>query len=163
MRKGNNPQKEMLLEKDSFTHLVVVPVYIPQLDGYYAESFRIFKNCILSLQKTVHAKTFISVVNNGSCSEVIGFLNKIYETKIIHEVVHTENIGKINAILKGLAGHTMPLVTIADADILFKAYWQVKTQEIFNSFPKAIAVSILSFTPLMREYSKVILLFVFLV
>jgi hypothetical protein len=34
--------------------------------------------------------------------------------------------------LKGIAGNAIPLVTIADADVLFFKYWQSETTKIFD-------------------------------
>jgi len=153
MRKGQNPQKEAVLEQGTFTHLIVIPVYIPRLTDYYAESFKILRSCLLSLQKTVHSKTFISIVNNGSCKEVLEYLNEIYNTNIIHELIHTENIGKTNAILKGIQGHNIQLVTIADADILFKNNWQQETFKIFQNFPKAAVVGLIPQFKMFSTYS----------
>lgn len=154
MRKGKNPQKEAVLEKDEFVFQIVIPVYIPNLKDYYTESFKVFKNCILSLQKTVRKKSFISIVDNGSCSEVVQFLNEQYIAGRINEIVHTKNIGKLNAIIKGMSGHNMPLVTIADADILFKQNWQAETISVFNNFPKTGVVGLIPQFKMFASYSS---------
>lgn len=75
--------------------------------------------CIESLLKTVHSKTCITIVNNGSCKEVEDYLNILYQGAKIHEVIHTENIGYINAMLKGIADQNFPIFPNADADVLF--------------------------------------------
>lgn len=154
MRKGNNPQKEAVSNSNEFTHHVVMPVYIPSLEDYYKESLEILKMSIGSLEKTVHEKTFISIINNGSCAEVAHYLDKLHYSKVIHELVHTTNIGKINAILKGIAGHQMPFVTITDADILFKNDWQEETQKIFNVFPKVGVAGIIPQFKMFSTYSS---------
>jgi len=143
MRIGNNPQKEAILENNGYVFQIVIPVYIPNLRGYYTESFKVLKNCIFSLQKTVSYKTFISIVNNGSCGEILQYLNEQLRAGRINEIVHTHNIGKLNAIIKGMAGHNIPLVTIADADILFKQDWQTETITVFNNFPKSGVVGLI--------------------
>jgi hypothetical protein len=45
-------------------------VYIPHQEGYFKDSLKILQLCINSLVATVHAKTCISIVNNGSCDDV---------------------------------------------------------------------------------------------
>ena len=138
MRKGTNPAKlkNNSVENDCF-HQVIVPVYLPKLEDYYEEGLEILKLCLKSIYLTVHDKTYISVVNNGSCQEVIAYLDELLKHEKIHEVIHTTAIGKINAINKGLAGHHFDLVTITDADVLFTNGWQKAVYEIYETFPKA--------------------------
>ena len=102
MRVGHNPHKDQLLSTPCYLHQVVIPVYIPHQEGYFKDSFKILQLCINSLVATVRAKTCISIVNNGSCDDVKMYLNDLYEQKLIQELIHTENIGKLNAILKGM-------------------------------------------------------------
>jgi hypothetical protein len=143
MRIGNNPYKDKALEKTKYTHQIIVPVCIPNEEGYFKDAFKIFKYCLQSLCATVHSQTYITIVNNGSFPSLVNYLNMMYEQQKIHELIHTENIGKVNAILKGLAGNTISLVTITDADVLFKPYWQHETYKVFNAFPKAGVVGLI--------------------
>lgn len=140
MRIGFNPEKDKIKKKEDFFHQVVMPVYIPNLEGYFTDSFQILKYSLESLIKTSHNKTYISIVNNGSCSEVIDYLQDMFNENKIHEIIHLTNIGYINAILKGIVGHKFTLVTAADADVLFLNNWQEETYKVFQEFPKAGAV-----------------------
>jgi hypothetical protein len=70
------------------------------------------------------------------------YLDQLYLDAKIKEVIHTENIGKLNAVLKGIAGNNIELVTIADADVLFLDNWQSATTEIFRALPKVGVVGI---------------------
>lgn len=141
MRIGYNPHKDKEDSKsDSYSHQVIIPVYIPDHQGYFKDSFAILKLCLTSLFKTSHKKTFITIVNNGSCKEVTDYLNELFLNEQIHEVVTTTNIGKLNAVLKGIIGHNFSLVTIADSDVMFLNGWQKSTYTIFENFPKAGAV-----------------------
>ncbi len=142
MRIGNNPHKDLPHAVPEHLHQVIIPVYIPNFEGYFKDSFKIFKRCIESLLGTVHNKTFITIVDNGSHQVVAEYLEYLHKQKLIHEVISTENIGKINAVLKGLVGNNIPLVTISDADVLFLDGWQNATINIYKSFPKAGVVGI---------------------
>jgi len=142
MRVGSNPYKDKKSKETAYIHQVIIPVYIPNEEGYFKDSFKILENCLNSLLKTVHSKTFITIVNNGSCTKVVTYLNKLFLENKIQELIHTVNIGKLNAILKGLAGNNIEMVTIADADVLFLNNWQNKTLKVFNSFPKAGVVGL---------------------
>lgn len=151
MRVGKNPIKNAVEVLTDFNHQIVIPVYIPNAEGYFRESFQILHYCLSSLFKTCHNKTFITVIDNGSHNKVKDYLDELFESSKIHEVIYTSNIGKVNAILKGISGHDFPLITISDADVLFLSDWQNKTIDIFNAFPKAGAVCI---TPSSRSYSN---------
>ena len=142
MRIGNNPNKDELIPESNYLHQVVIPIYIPNEEGYFVDSFKIFQLCIESLLTTIHNKTFVTIVNNGSGDFVKEYLNKLLREGKIQELIHTQNIGKLNAILKGLAGNEIELVTISDADVLFLPNWQIETAKIFIQLPKAGVVGI---------------------
>lgn len=142
MRVGLNPQKDKLLAASEYNHQVIIPVYIPDNAGYFRDSFKIFKLCLESLFATIHNKTFITIVNNGSGNFIKDYLDDLFKNRKIHEVIHTENIGKLNAILKGLAGNAIELATISDSDVLFLPNWQLETAKIFKEVPKAGVVGI---------------------
>ncbi|MGV6845009.1 MAG: glycosyltransferase family A protein [Lutibacter sp.] len=143
MRQGNNPNKDKKNKSSFFNHHVVIPVYIPTDKGYFKDSFEIFKLCLKSLFKTSHKKTYITIINNGSSNEINTYLVSLYKEKKINELITTENIGKFNAIIKGVSGHKFDLITISDADVLFKPNWQAETINLFNSFPKTGVVGLI--------------------
>jgi len=140
MRIGKNPQIAKSLQTSNYFHQVIVPVYIPNNKDYFKDSFNVFKITLGSLLKTCHAKTFISIVNNGSSDEVEAYLEELYQVGKIHELIHTNNIGKVNAVNKALVGQSFPLVTMTDADVLFLNGWQKSVYDVFEAFPKAGAI-----------------------
>lgn len=142
MRIGINPSKELQDFDAQYSHQIILPLYIPELSGYYEKSLEVFKICLNSLKKTVHKNTFITVVNNGSCNEVVDYLNKLYSASDINELIHTTNIGKNKAIIKALSMHNFKIVTISDADVLFVENWQKETMKILYEFPKASVVGL---------------------
>lgn len=142
MRVGHNPHKNKQQEDSEYIHQVIIPVYIPNEEEYFKDSFKIFQLCLDSLFATTHDKTFISIVNNGSTSKVLTYLDELLNAQKIHEVIQTTNVGKLNAILKGLVGNNIELVTISDADVLFCPNWQKETTKIFNRIPKAGVVGL---------------------
>jgi hypothetical protein len=141
MRIGSNPQKDKEIAHSDYFHQVVIPVYIPNQEGYFKDSFQIFKFCIESLFKTTHSKTYFTIVNNGSCKEIKDYLENLFEEKYIHELINTTNIGYINAMIKGVSGQNFPIITTADCDVLFLNGWQEHSYEVFEAFPKAGVVS----------------------
>lgn len=143
MRIGSNPEKENKAIKIENYHRVIVPVYIPTFEGYFEEAFDVFKLCIASLLKTVHKKTRITIYNNNCHPLVKEFIDQQFEQSIfIDQVFHSkENLGKINAILAASKGNLEPLITITDADVLFKQDWQKNVEDVFLKFPEAGMVS----------------------
>lgn len=143
MRIGNNPEKINNTLNYSAYHRVVVPVYIPNFEGYFKDAFDIFKLNIESLLLTIHDKTRITIYNNNSASEVKIYIDELYaNNKFIDQVFHSkENLGKINAILACVKGNLEPLITISDSDVLFKHDWQKAVEEVFLNFPNAGMVS----------------------
>lgn len=150
MRIGNNPRKNDKQEATDYLHQVIIPVYIPNSEDYFKDGFKILNYCLNSLFKTIHSETFITIVNNGSCKEVVNCLNELYKNGFIQELIHTTNIGKNNAVLKGLKGHYFEYITIADADVFFLNGWQDETIKVFNTFPKAGVVGIV---PQLKSFS----------
>lgn len=157
MRIGFNPNKDKIQERNDFFHQVIVPVYIPNQEGYFKDSFVILQYCLQSLFKTCHAKTYFTVVNNGSCKEVVEYLNTLYQENKIQELIHTSNIGKLNAVLKGITGQQFPLISITDADVLFLNDWQKATYEIFKVFDKVGVVSTTPSSKMLRYFTSNVL------
>jgi hypothetical protein len=143
MRIGTNPEKnnkDLIVEN---YHRIIIPVYIPHFEGYFKETFEVFKLCIESLLKTVHTKTRITIYNNNCHQMVKDFIDEQFEESVyIDQVFHSkENLGKINAILASSKGNLEPLITITDADVLFKQGWQAAVEDVFVKFPEAGMVS----------------------
>ncbi len=151
MRIGSNPNKEINQERSEFLHQVIVPIYIPNEEGYFIDALKILKICLNSLFDTIHDRTYITIVNNGSCESVVKYLDELFSEKKIRELIHTDNIGKINAVLKGLSGNNIELVTITDADVMFLANWQSETVKVFGEIPNAGVVGIV---PQIKMYNS---------
>ncbi|SHL54059.1 glycosyltransferase family A protein [Flavobacterium xanthum] len=149
MRVGFNPHKDQPQEDPEYTHQIIIPIYIPNEEDYFKDSFTIFKICLSSLFATIHNKTFITIVNNGSGIFVKDYLNELLAQNRIHEVIHTQNIGKLNAIVKGLGGNNIELVTITDADVMFLPNWQKETVKVFAQIPK---VGVVGIVPQFKTY-----------
>jgi hypothetical protein len=142
MRIGINPQKQEQKITLTTHHRVVVVVYIPNEEGFYKDSFEVFKMCLDSLVSTINSHAAITVVNNGSHKKVVDFLNEyLLENKIDTLISHNINIGKIDALIGAARGVRECYITLADADILFVSDWQEKVEEVFAKFPSVGSVS----------------------
>lgn len=142
MRDGLNPQKRNARVKSTYNHRVVMVVYIPQLEGYYAEMFEIFKLSIESLIKTLPKTSAITVVDNSSCKRVKEYQIELHKDgKIESLILLADNIGKIDAQIGAARMSREPLITLTDCDILFDANWVQDTFEIFNAIPETGSVA----------------------
>ncbi|NHM01122.1 glycosyltransferase family protein [Flavobacterium difficile] len=142
MRKGTNTSKEQTISKREVNHRVIIPLYIPHTDEYYSEAFEIFEMTLMSLHKTSTYPNLVSVISDHCCDSINYKLLELKEKKLIDElVIQTQNIGKLNAILKVLRTVDEEFVTITDADVLFVNDWDKEVFHVFSSFPKAAVVS----------------------
>jgi len=142
MRVGDNPVRDQQIQKSDAFHRVIIPLYIPNEEGYYADAFQIFKYCLLSVKKTSCSFIKISVVSNGSCAEVNEKLATLLNENAIDElIIEKSPVGKINSVLKALRTADERLITVTDADVLFDNNWEKAVLEVFKAFPKAGSVS----------------------
>ena len=142
MRKGKNIHRDTKITKSNIKHRVVFPVFIPYEKAYYAEAFAIFKTALLSVHKTASFPIVVSVISNGSSKTVNDKLYGLYKEGYINElIIETDCLGKINSLLKVLRTIQEPMVTVADADVLFLNGWDHEVFKLFKAFPKAGAVS----------------------
>ena len=162
MRRSYNPNKDKEINRTKFIHQVVIPVYIPNKGEYFDDVFKIFRICISSLFITSHSKTYFTVVDNGSCTNVRKYLEELLASNLIHELITVSNIGKYNSIVKAIAGHDIDLITVTDADILFLNGWQKETTKVFNAIPKTGVVGLIpQFLIYQNESENVLLDFFF--
>lgn len=142
MRQGSNPQKAERKLSLATHHRIVVVVYIPNEEGFYKDSFEVFKTCLDSLVVTINSKAAITIVNNGSHKKVSELLQLYLEEKKIDTLIsHNSNIGKIDAMIGAARGAREKYITLTDSDILFVKGWQEKVEEVFAVFPNVGSVS----------------------
>lgn len=144
MRIGVNPEKQKTkLEIDSY-HRVIIPVYIPNLqEDYFKDGLDILKLCLDSLLSTIHKKTKISLINNGCCEEVDNYLSDLHNrhSQVDQLISSKINLGKVNAIYSIVKSNLEPILTIADADVMFLPRWQDEVENIISVYPEAGMVS----------------------
>ncbi|PWG04277.1 glycosyltransferase family A protein [Polaribacter aquimarinus] len=142
MRIGTNPNIHKEIDILQKSHRVIIPVYIPNFEGYFKDSLNVFKVCIESLLLTINTDTVISVISNASCDEVNQYIfNLKKEKKIDRAIFNEENVGKMNAIIAEARASFEDIITFSDADVFFDKNWLSNTFNIFNNFPKAGLVS----------------------
>ncbi len=136
MRVGQNPIKAVESIAPPASVTVLVLCHIPFLGGYYAESLEILKLCLSSLQANTQAPFDLMVFDNGSCSEVRGYLLAEQAAGRIQYLLLSErNIGKPaawNAAFSAAPGET---VAYADSDVYFYPGWLQASLDALRTFP----------------------------
>ena len=143
MRIGENPAKSHTYLDANVAHRVVVPVHIPNLDGYHAQSLQILELCLQSIVATIDADSRVTIVSDASSDEVEEFLRGFSKShpSIDQLFISRKGIGKMNALFSTIRSSIEPFITVTDCDVLFKAGWQEETRRIFQAFPEAGMVS----------------------
>lgn len=137
MRHGVHPAKEAGDLPPFGTHRLVVPVHIPHLEGYFAEARAVLDRCLTSVRLTAAGRVAVTLVSDGSCPEVVADLRAAQDAGWVDQVVVNDpNRGKVDSVLAVARGSFEPLVTISDADILFRPGWVEAVEELFTTFPE---------------------------
>ena len=137
VRSGVHPAKEAGDLPPFGPHRVVVPVHIPTLDGYFAEARDVLARCLESLRLTAAGQVAVTLVSDGSCPAVIDDLRACQDAGWVDQVVLQQpNRGKVDSVLGVARASFEPLVTITDADILFRPGWVGAVEQLFSTFPE---------------------------
>jgi hypothetical protein len=142
MRIGTNPNNHKEIDLTLTSHRVIIPVYIPNSEGYFKEALSVFKVCIESLLKTINCDTSISIISNNSSKEVNEYIQYLWqENKIDRVIFNKENVGKMNAIVAETRASHEEYITYSDADVFFDKGWLKQTFNMFNDVSNAGFVS----------------------
>lgn len=142
MRIGSNPNNHKTIDLNAASHRVIIPIYIPNAEGYFKDSFAVLKVCITSLLATLNKDTVVSLISNGSSEEVNNYIMDLWsQGKIDRAIFNKENVGKMNAVITETRASFEEFITYSDSDVFFDKNWLLQTFEIFKTFPKAGFVS----------------------
>ncbi len=151
MRIGSNPNVNKSISVNDASHRVIIPVYIPNNEGYFKDSFNVLKVCIESLLLTINKDTVVSLISNGSAKEVNDYLADLYfNNKVDRVIFNKENVGKMNAIIAETRASFEEFITYSDADVFFDKGWLFQTFQMFKKIPQAGFVSM---NPTPNNYS----------
>jgi GT2 family glycosyltransferase len=142
MREGENPARTGQSAYTPQQLGIALLVYIPHLEGYFAEALEILKIQIASLHARTPVPFDLLVFDNGSCEEVRAALTGWQAGGWIDWLqLSRHNLGKTGALNWIFAALPNPLVCYADSDVLFRAGWYEKSRRILDAFPAAGIVS----------------------
>ena len=156
MREGVNPNKNKRKLEVYYMHRVISAVYVPNLNGFYANAIEVLDIFFNSLLSTIDEKTAVTIIDNACCDEITGLIES-YSDKIDTIIRHKTNIGKIDAQIGAARGAHEPFITLTDSDILFKRGWVESVLSMFTNFPEVGSVSPIPVRKSMFYYTSSVL------
>ena len=137
MRVGENIAKRSGALSPFGRHRVILPVYIPSLEGYFAKALDVLHLCLESLRCTTRGNASITVISNGSAPSVEEDLVRLYKEGWIDQLaINRRNRGKVDAVVAAARATFEELITITDCDVLFMPGWVEAVEEVFRQFPE---------------------------
>ncbi len=136
-RVGQNPMKNLERRFQPKRVSVCTLVYIPAIEGYWAQSFDVLKICLSSLLANTHEPFDLVVMDNGSCQEVRDFLRELADGGAIQLLILAEhNMGKPgawNVLLPACPGE---YIAFTDSDVLFYPGWLSASLQVMETFER---------------------------
>jgi len=143
MRVGQNPSKmrgspAYQPQKVGLASLT----YVPTLDGYFREAIEVIDVHLTALHASLDQQVDVCVFDNGSCPEVIAFLNDRWRRGVIDWLcLSHHNLGKNGALNWIFSAMPNEYISYADSDVLYRPGWLERSLAIFESFEQAGMVS----------------------
>jgi hypothetical protein len=143
MRIGQNPSK--MRGSPAYTPKRVglaSLTYVPDLQGYFREAREVIDVHLTSLRDSLDQECDLCVFDNGSCPQVLDFLQDRWRNGVIDWLcLSHHNLGKNGALNWIFSAMPNDYIGFSDSDVLFRKGWLEATLQIFESFEKAGMVS----------------------
>ncbi len=137
MRVGQNPAKNIKTVIKPQRITVAVLNYIPNQQGYFAESFAVLQRCLGSILDNTRVPYDLMLFDNGSCQEVKQYLQELEDNgKIQYLVFSGKNVGKGGAwdfIFNAAPGE---IIAYSDNDAYFYSGWLEESLKVLETYPK---------------------------
>jgi len=142
VRVGENPAKSETSERSQALIRFVVPIYIPEESGYFADAVPILERCLDSVARTAGPETRVTLVANACAPSVVERLVARQQAGLVDQVViSAENLGKVDGFLAGVRGSWEPMVVVSDSDVLWRPGWPAALAAVLRTFPACGLVS----------------------
>jgi len=143
VRVGQNPSKikGLAAYKPALVGIASL-TYVPALEGYFRESLEVIHVHLLSLRASLSQKCDLLVFDNGSCSEVVSFLEEQWESGVIDWLVLSQhNLGKNGALNWIFSAMPNEYIAYSDSDVFYRTGWLDESLQIYKAFDRAGMVS----------------------
>jgi hypothetical protein len=138
MRIGQNPARRSIPAYSPRRLGAASLVYIPMLEGYFAEQLQVVGLHLRSLRQNTSEEFDLMVFDNGSCVEIKQQLLEWQQQGLIDWLLTSQyNMGKTGALNWMFSCMPNELLVYSDADVLYRAGWLEKSLEILQAFPQA--------------------------
>lgn len=141
-RIGMNPSRGKTLDYKPARTTVAVLTYAPHKAGYFEHRMAITRLTIESILLNTHEPFDLLIFDNGSCEEMVAFLQSLYQQGAIDYLfLSKRNIGKLNAIRFIFDTAPGEIIAYTDDDNLHLPGWLKAHLEIIDHFPNVGAVT----------------------
>jgi hypothetical protein len=138
MRIGQNPARRSIPAYSAQRLGAASLVYIPMLEGYFAEMLAVLELHLRSLRQNTSEALDLLVLDNGSCAVVQARLVGWQQQGLIDWLVLSRhNLGKTGALNWIIGALPNELVLYSDCDVLFRPGWLEHSLAILEAFPQA--------------------------
>jgi hypothetical protein len=116
--------------------------YIPNLEGYFQHRLDVLKLSLESLIQSLDQTCDIMIFNNGSCHEVVEYLDNQLRAGKINYLIHSRiNLGVIGAFKVLFNAAPGEIIAYSDDDVLYYPGWLDAHLQIISTFPQVGMVS----------------------
>ncbi len=141
-RIGINPSRNQRLDFKPARTTVAVLVYAPHQAGYFQNRLDVTRMTIESILSNTDEPFDLLVFDNGSCQEMVAYLQSLYERgSIDYLILSNRNIGKLNALKMIFDLAPGEIVAYTDDDVFHLPGWLSAHLEIIDTFPGVGAVT----------------------
>jgi hypothetical protein len=141
-RFGMNPSRGKTLDYQPARTTVAVLVYAPHRAGYFQDRMAVTRLTIESILANTHEPFDLLVFDNGSCPEMVSYLQSAYEQGMIdYLILSKHNIGKLNALKIIFNSAPGEVMAYTDDDVFHLPGWLGAHLKILDTFPNVGAVT----------------------
>jgi hypothetical protein len=141
-RIGVNPSRGKTLDFSPARTTVAVLVYAPHQGGYFQHRLDVTRMTIESILANTGEPFDLLVFDNGSCPEMVGYLQTLYERgSIDYLLLSKHNIGKLNALRMIVNTAPGEIVAYTDDDVFHLPGWLGEHLKIIDTYPNVGAVT----------------------
>ena len=143
MRIGQNPSKAKGSPAYTPARIGTASLtYVPDLEGYFRQALQVIEVHLTSLRESLDQDVDLCVFDNGSCPQVIDYLQDQWDQGLIDWLfLSHHNLGKNGALNWIFSSMTNEFIAYSDSDIFFRKGWLEQSLAIFDSFERAGMVS----------------------
>ncbi|MEA3325867.1 MAG: glycosyltransferase family A protein [Chloroflexota bacterium] len=141
-RIGQNPSRGQTLDFSPARTTVAVLVYAPHQAGYFQKRMDVTRLTIESILANTKEPFDLLVFDNGSCPEMVEYLQSLYEEGAIdYLILSKRNIGKLNALKVIFNSAPGEIVAYTDDDVFHLPGWLGAHLALIDTFPNVGAVT----------------------